>query len=68
MLEQYCVIYFGFLHIHQINYLQLAWNWCDEFEQVNGGCLMSYVFKCIGESIWNQRHVYWICDKCLTVE
>ena len=37
MVEQYCVIYFGFLHIHQRNYLKLVWNCCDEFEQVNGG-------------------------------
>ena len=45
MLEQYCVIYFGCLHIHHINYLKLVRTLCDEFEQVNGGCLMSYVFK-----------------------
>ena len=23
--------------------LKLVWNCCDEFEQVNGGCLISYV-------------------------
>ena len=62
MLGQYCVTYFGFFHIHQRNCLKLVWNWCDEFAQVHGGCLMSYVFNYIGEAIWNQRHVYWICD------
>ena len=62
MLEQYFVICFGFLHIHQRNYLKSVWSWYDEFEQVNGGCLMSYVFKYIGESIWNQRHMHSICD------
>ena len=62
ILEQYCVIYFGFLHIYQRNYLQIVWNCCDEFKQVNGGCLMSYVFNSMGESIGNQKHVYWICD------
>ena len=40
MLEQYCVIYFGLLHIHQRNYLKLGWNCCDEFEKVNGVFLM----------------------------
>ena len=68
MLEQYYVIYFGFFHIHQRNYIKLVWNRSDKFEQVNGGCLMSNVFNCISESIWNQRHVYWIYDwNCLTV-
>ena len=62
MFEQCCVIYFVFLHIHQTNYFKLVWNWCDEFEQVDGGYLMSYVFKCISESTWNRRHVYWIWD------
>ena len=45
MLGQYCEIYCGFLHIHQWNYLKLVWNCCDEFEQLNGGRLMSYVFN-----------------------
>ena len=40
MLVKYCVIYFGFLHIHERNNLELGRNCCDEFEQVNGGCLM----------------------------
>ena len=63
MLEQCCVIYFGFPHIHQRNYLKLVWNCCDEIEQINGGCLMSTpVFNCMAESIWNQRHVYLIFD------
>ena len=62
MLVQCCVIYFGFLHNHQINYLKLVWNGYGKFEQVNGGCLISYVSKCRDESIWNQKHVYWICD------
>ena len=62
MLEEDCVIYFVFLQINQRNYLKLVWNWCDEFQQVNGGCLMSYEFSCMDELIRNQRHVYWICD------
>ena len=44
--------------LHQQKYLKLVWSCCDEFEQVYGGYLMSYVFNCMGESIWNQRHVY----------
>ena len=35
---------------------------CDEFHQATSGWLISYICNCIGESIWNQRHVYWICD------
>ena len=42
MFEQYCVICFGFLHIHQRNYLKLVRHCCDRFEQVNGGCLPSW--------------------------
>ena len=57
MLEQYCVIYFWFLHIHQLNYLTLVWNWCDEFELVNSACLTSCEFNCIDESIWNHMNL-----------
>ena len=62
MLEQFCVLYFGFLYFYQKNYYKLVSNCCDEFEQVNLGWLISYVFNCMSESIWNQRHVYWLCD------
>ena len=37
MIEQCCLLWFGFLHIHQKDYLNLVWN-CDKLEQVNGGC------------------------------
>ena len=53
MLEQCYVIYFGFLHIYQRNYLKLVWTCCDAFEQVNGGCLISYVFNCMGGFVIN---------------
>ena len=46
MLEQCCVIYFGILYFHQRN---LVCNCYDEFEQVNSGWLISYVFNCFGE-------------------
>ena len=62
MLEQYCVISFGFLYFHQRNHWKLTCNCCDEFEQVNSSWLISYVFSCKEESIWNERHMYWICD------
>ena len=68
-LEQYCVVYFGFLPIHQRNYLKLVWDWTDDFEQVNVGCLMSYVIHCIGESIYDVNiklnlKVQKICRDC----
>ena len=50
MLKQCCVIYFGFLHIHQRNNLKLVWNCCNDFEQVYGGCLISYILNCMSES------------------
>ena len=31
---------------------------CDEFEQGNSGWLMLYVFNCKGESVWNERQVF----------
>ena len=49
-------------HLAKKKYLKLVWNGCDEFEQVNVGCLLSYVFSCMGGAVWNQKHVYWICE------
>ena len=40
-----------FLYFQQRNYLKLICKCCDEFEQVNSGLLISYVFNCMSESI-----------------
>ena len=57
LIEQYRVIYLWFLYLHQ----KIAKS-CDKFEQVNTGSLKVYVFSCRDESIWNERHEFWICD------
>ena len=35
---------------------------CDEFEQVNSASIILYVFSCKGQSIWNESHMFCICD------
>ena len=57
LIEQYCEISFPFLYFTK----EIIKSY-DEFEQVNSGWLILFVFSCKGESFWNERHVFWICD------